>query len=84
MEDVTAGSLGAEQDKQEEERNEKLKGVVDHSKVEADIAAAKQVAAKVTSSRSTVIWIAACPPHPRLPPRPKLHHTLQRAPVADP
>ena len=52
MEDVTAGTLGAEQDKQEEERNEKLKGVVDHSKVEADIEAAKQVAAKVTCSRS--------------------------------
>ena len=49
MEDVTASTLGAEQDKQEEEKQEKLKGVVDHSKVEADIAAAKSAAAKVTS-----------------------------------
>ena len=80
MEDVTAGSLGAEQDKQEEERNEKLKGVVDHSKVEADIAAAKQVAAKVTSN--ALLSFIARHPHPPLPP-PKLHQTLRRAPVAD-
>ena len=71
MEDVTAGTLGAEQDKQEEERNEKLKGVVDHSKVEADIAAAKQIAAKVTCNPSMTIWMPACPPHPYLPSPPR-------------
>ena len=43
---MTASTLDAQQDKQDEAKQEKLKGV-DHSKVEADIAAAKQSAAQV-------------------------------------
>ena len=44
---VTAASLGAQADKDDAQRSEKLRGVADHSKVEAEIAAAKLVASKV-------------------------------------
>lgn len=47
VDDVTASSLGAQVDKDNADRSEKLRGVADHSKVEADIAAAKLLAAKV-------------------------------------
>lgn len=43
---VTAASLGAQADKDDAQRSEKLRGVADHSKVEAEIAAAKLVASK--------------------------------------
>ena len=46
VDEVTASSLNAQADKDDAQRDEKRRGVADHSKVEADIAAAKQVAAK--------------------------------------
>lgn len=53
IDDVTARSLGASVDKDNAERSEKLRGVADHSKVEADIAAAKELAVKVPFSPSS-------------------------------
>lgn len=47
VDSVTASSLGAQADKDEAQRSEKLRGVADHSKVQSEIAAAKLVAAKV-------------------------------------
>ena len=61
---MTASTLGAQQDKKDEEQQEKLKGV-DYSKVEADIAAAKQTAAQVN-----VCWHSIAP----FPPPPPPHH----------